>query len=238
MLQTHHDMGHNEICLSPDAIGIYNKDRDLHIVAKAPVWKVMIYRLKEKKAYCTDLKGFGDFSVFGPIQWTDRAVSHAILLGKETRLRLGKETENDLHLSRFQTAGDTTIAWTIDDIKVSKEVQEAYRLYYHLPITGVFWQCSASPQSLARSKEKAKGSWLPQAGLNGIENWLTTQSCRQTKYNAADFAYPQDFKIVKTQSEILVSKDRQKAVDELLDGLGVGAPEGPSAAQSASNKKK
>jgi hypothetical protein len=224
--QKHHDIGRTRVYVADDAIKIVNLGRGIEIVAKGPQWKVVVSRPREKLAYTTNPKGFEQFSVFGPLGWAatdDKMPSSAV-----------HEQSGDLHFSKCLTSGGATFAWSIDDIHTTTEAQKIYQQYYQTPLTCVLWKCSATGKVKSQRQKVDSFTWVKDAGLNEIKDWLSTQKCVQAAYNAADFQYPQGFKPVKTQSEILISSSKDAELTNVLEDLGMsGSGNGTKAATRA-----
>ena len=208
--QKHHDIGTSKIYITDDAIKIINLDRGFSIVAKAPTWKVVIFRTQEKVEYITDLKGFERFSVFGPVGWAQSSFRNPA--------PSAKEVAGDLHLSKYLKLKSGSDIWKIDDITTAREVQTLYQQYQQTAITGILYRCSSYESTI---KPKAKeGDWFG-SGLRGVKDWLVTRKCVKVPYNPVDFEYPHGLKDVKVQSQVLVSPDKNTDISSFLDGMGV-----------------
>jgi len=213
--QNHFDNGRNRIYLSKNAVKIVSLSGGFQILAKAPSWRVIIFRPDDKTMYVTDMHELRRFSPFGPLS---RQGPQEIPL-----IKLESNKQNDFVITTYKTMVPFRKV-SLADGPVSHEAQEIVRTYYRILDGSVEPGIPLKYTVHVEASKVKKGAWFNEGAQSDSENkdWLSTDSWKMVAFSAEDFENPEAYKTVPTMSDILVSRAKRQNLDSLIDGLGIG----------------
>jgi hypothetical protein len=216
--QRHAEFGRVTILIGQDEVKIDNKTFNYQIVAKAPTWDVVMYRASEKKQCQMKFHYFTTTRVF-------KFLTPARGLDKPDLIKIASHKVGELKFTCYNIKGSNRESICLsDNIKVNRPPIDIVEAYYNVkPTPGV-------PVRLVfdfepDGKKSPNASWFTgglNGGYEGLTTFLQTDSGKTVPLRASDFNYPpQDYKHVKTASELMLSKNQQSSLDSVMTDLGL-----------------
>ena len=220
--QKQSEMGAYTVYLTKDAIKIVNQALGYEVVAKAPTWKVIVYRPKEKLGTELALKDFAEMNIFSLMLEHKRP-------GKRNLIKLETTETNGLKICKYETYDHNEHTWTTEAFGAPPEAiliaEASYRLKSApgFPLRVVYYG-SADMQKIPTS------SWMS-GGINmahgRLEN-LKTDSWKTVPYRASDFVYPTNFQHTKDPHELVFSRSKKSTMEDIARDMGIGEELGGS----------
>jgi hypothetical protein len=217
LVQKHAELGDVTILVAQDAVKIINKSLDYQIVAKAPTWRVVMYRTGEKKQCVMTHTYFTTTMVF-------RFLHPSRSLRKSTFLKLDSQKQGELRFTHYKDPTGREDFCLSDNIEVSQPVIDIIESYYDIkPSPGIPVRFTLR---LNPKQKYPNESWFS-GGLNmgyqGLTVFLRTVEAKKVPFLASDFQYPRNYKDVKSAEEMLLSNNQQKSFGSLMDDMGLGS---------------
>jgi len=211
------EMGPYTVYVTKHAVKIVNAKLGYEVVAKAPIWKVVVYRPKENKGIEMSAAQFSRADVFG---FFDLVRKNA----KRELIKVKTETTNGITIDEFRTPVNNEHVWVTQSMGAPFVACDIIESCYRLrPIDGVpIREKSYHP----RGKKIAIDSWMS-GGINimgkeGDVEGLKTYGWKKIPYNAKDFDYPIGFKNVKDPHELVFSQSKKTTMEDVAKDLGIG----------------
>lgn len=203
------DQLENKFFISEKAIRAYDKTLKFDMVARAPDWKVHLFRSENKTSYSVPLKEFSIVAILRPF-------------GADTNLKpkipyIGPSDFKGHPCSIWQ--GTTGRLYTSREIVLSPKPAELISRYlFTATVPGV-------PLFYLKPKEDRiykKKDWLDSSRANYFSQnkKLFTNSLTKKRYDPADFAMPTGYRQVGYAKEVVFSNRNKEEFTDLLEGIG------------------
>jgi len=213
--QEHLDEGQVTVYLTTDAVKIMAPYSCSQVMAQGPDWKVHCINLRDKTEWIGDMSEFSGTCMVNPFaqpKLKERQDLHATGVVKMSGLTCIKNE---------QASHPNFRIYTTKDLDVNPKCAELLDRYYylnHLPNVPI---C----ESLFKGKTAdVHQDWVDHHVLADLRQGnvvsLSTKSCRQKPFNAADFAVPQHCRRMAHLIEVTYTKKKKNDVSELLDSIG------------------
>jgi len=209
------DVGPVTVYLTTDAVKIMVPDSRTQIMAQGPDWKVHCINLTDKTEWVGNMSEFSGTCLFNPF---------ALPVLKETKdMRAdGIVKKSGLSCIKYEHVfHPDNLTYTTTEIDVNPKCAELLDRYYflnHLPNVPVYAiQFRGKP--VAMHKEWCERHVLSDL-REGLVISLSTKSCRQKPFNAADFSAPQHCRRLPRLVEVAYSNKGKKDMKELIDSIG------------------
>jgi len=217
--QKHAEFGNVTILLGQNNLKIDNTTFKYQIVANAPNWDVIMYRSSEKKQCRMKYSYFTTVRVF-------KFLTLERNLEKPELLKQKSEAQGELKFTCYGfKEGTRELLCVSDNIKTSRPAINIIEAYYNtkvspgVPVRVVY--------EFRQDKQKAapNASWFSgglNGGFEGLTTFLQTLSAKKVSLRASDFNYPpDDYKHVKTASELMISTNQAASLNSVMDDLGL-----------------
>ena len=213
--QNYEGKGDVRVLVAPKAVAVYNKQSNYKAVAKAPDWKVHIFRADQKTEWTGALKHFNGKMLSDPIG-SDSTVFTTLKTGESGQIK-------GLKYIRYFDKSNNGEIFGASDIVTAPQATEFLCRYYDCPVL------SKAPLTYIFDKvptklPSPKTVWLDvnvlRSTRGGRITKLTTTAWKKTAYQPNDFALPQNYKQINTLTDITFSPGQQEAFNEALNGLG------------------
>ena len=200
--------------VASDAVKIVSHTNNGVVVANAPDWKVMCYRLDDKAQWTTSLDTFHGLNS-QVLNYTERKFE---ILPKLRAVSTGKD--HGINYSCYYDRMDR-FAWLADDVKVEPQVADVICRYFSLPAYyshQIILRFGDLPrknlETSSQAEGKKKNAWEVSNMVHlEVEHKaqfkMQTLGVKKVDYNAADFGYPKNLRQVKTLTDVLMSKSQK-----------------------------
>lgn len=203
------DQLEHQIYISENAIKAHDKTMNYDMYARAPEWKVFLFRKENKVFYSVPLKEFSIVAILRPF-------------GADTNLKakipyIGPSSFQGHPCSIWQ--GTTGRLYTTNDIKLQPKANELLSRYlFTASVPGV-------PLFYLKPKEEQnykQREWLDssRARYFSQNKKLHTNSIKKKPFNAADFVMPTGYKQVSYAKEVAFSHKNKEDLTDLIEGIG------------------
>ena len=243
LTQQHPDIGQYTVYVSHSAVKLKSTDRGLSILAKAPSWKVICYRPRERTFWDCDLDFFNNVILLNPTTSLKREPHVPVVVreagdirGNSKNLllvqRTGTGTKNGVRHTEYEfaDASKRLVFWVASDIQVSPKVAEVLSRLAAVP------QMDKVPLYVRLNRRKVtsysgqldKTKNIPFASLDGAtqdlrqgpQETLITKSCRKVPFRREDFEIPVGYKRVPDVLDISLSPKMKLDMTTVLDDVG------------------
>lgn len=213
--QNYEGKGDVRVVVAANAVAIYNKKSNYKAVAKAPDWKVHIFRADQKTEWTGALKHFNGKMLSDPLA-NDSTMFIPLKSGTSGQIK-------GLNYIRYSGGSNNGESYGASDIVTAPQATEFLCRYYDcpvfnkVPLTYAFDKSSTKPL-------QPKTVWLDVNVLRGSRGGritkMSTISGKKTAYQPSEFALPKNYKQIGKLSEVTFSPDQQEAFNDAVYGLG------------------
>jgi hypothetical protein len=216
--QKQSELGAYKVFFIKGAVKVINTTLGYEVTAKAPTWKVVIYRPLEKTGYELEMFPFIHFQIFGFINEPRKA-------GKRPLLKVGTEEVNGLKITKYRTPNGLEDSWVTDSIDVLPNVIDVIETCYRLRHSPGIPLCVVSNAKTGVGPEIPISSWMS-GGINlGRHDRLVqlrTYSWKIVPFHASDFDYPTGYKRVKDPRDLVFSSAKKNSMEDVVRDMGIG----------------
>lgn len=213
--QNYEGKGVVRVVVAPKAVAIYNKQSNYKAIAKAPDYKIYIFRADRKLLWTGPLKRFNGKMLSDPIG-SDSTEFNTIKANTTGQIKGLKYLRYYDPASKYELFGAA-------DIDTDPQVAEFLCRYFDCPVltkVPLFYAFTKSASTLAAPKTVWLDVNVLRSTRSGRITKLTTSSWQKTAYQESEFALPQNYKRISALTDITFSPGQQEAFTEALDGLG------------------
>lgn len=213
--QKYEGKGDVQVFIAPKEAAVYNKKAMYKAIAKAPDWRVHIFRMDQKTEWTSPLKRFNGKMLTDPFAGdvTMDVNVKAVESGHLNGLRYTRYLD-------YYNKGEVSVS---SEIVTAPQVTEFLSRYFDcpdlkkVPLIYVY-------EKTAAKLVKPKAVWLDvnvlRSTRSGRITKLKTTAWKKTTYQQNDFALPQNYKQVAKLTDITYSPGQQEVLTETLNGLG------------------
>lgn len=220
--QTSSVLGHVVTYITPSALRVDLKDNHSYLVARAPDWKVVLYGAEKKCAMEMSLT-----------EYEKHDAQYSYLPAMTTpnqqwpKLKTGLTSYANVEATRWiypvnprlKTANNSTPAFGYFLVLPKKEIpmeptRILAKLFYQAALPGI-----PLNERVNETGKKQSNSFLD---LRGDYSHLTTQQIREQMVPSDFFKYPEGYKKVKKEIDVLTDKSRLEEIEDMTKEMRVG----------------
>jgi len=188
------------------------------VVAKAPTWKVVIYRPLEKQGCDMEFNQFCHTDVFGLVGGSRKSE-------KQPLSKVETKEVDGIKICQYKSVYGFEETWTTETFACAQPEIDIAQACYRLNATPGF-----PLRKLAYHKPFSNipnSSWMS-GGMNvqqqGLIEHLKSYSWKKVPYSTSDFTYPTGYKRAKNVQQLVfgLSGKNKNSLEDLVKDVGIG----------------
>jgi hypothetical protein len=218
-------IGKMNVMVAPDALRINFTDKSVYLVSKAPTWRVVLMNERSHRAMDMTLTQYLEhaptWTAFGNTEvrdWPSKPLGECECLDQKcTKIGLLNFQDNGRPNSKYPY---TRIHYVFVQSSFPKQAcQIVGKIFHNTTFPGISLHVK---NGIIPTKTKVIGQNLSSlmTGAQYPDDFLTTSFIERKPYEDQDFDYPQKFRSVRKEVDVLLDDSKKTEENDLLQMIG------------------